>query len=807
MNDWTRLLGDSHEPGELKKQVDAVTVLQALGVQLEDTGHRWEGLCPFHADSNPSFAVWWDEDAESQKMGCWSCDFGMGDIFDAVRRLKKCTLGEAIKFVAEYKGVAPTPQQPKTPKKANVDLNQRWKDALKQVREDDAAKFTLHKFLRAKNLEPRMEWLIEEWLVGVYDGTIVIPHLTEQMDCRAIKRRFSPDWTPMAMAGSKLDTLYGAWRDRGHKHVILAEGESDAWTISWELRDVEVDVLALPHGAGPGKEPHADWLARLKGRQVTIMFDADKAGRISLREWISKLEKPRVAQLPEGLDATEVSLKELRAALATAKQVPDLGPGLEATTQGYRRGERLVSDFTLKLESVVEVPDDELIYEVSINGGQVKRISSSEFTEGGMRKWANPLGRTWFGSTKEAQELLRMLNAEAFFNPKLRGVRTAGWHEGRFVAPGVCIGQEGWAYVPPKADIGLDKHVYLQPEPWSKRLPVIMANLHKPEVLTPMLGWLGAAPMRALFERFPVLAVVGGSGSGKTTLVQEVLRTFGWGYGVTLTQTTPHAVHSIVSATNGVPVWFDEYRRGARMDSKLVLEQAMRDAWTSEASVKGGLQEQKAALTQLAATAPIVVSGEDAFSETSHVERMVIVNMPSNGKNPNALDALRAADREGFGRAYLEWLVRSFAHDTLPQRPHESERQKHARAVAKWGYSLLSHFIEESTGMEMPAYDETRVIREHEASNQVPVFLEVLREFNGYIDGQGHEIVYCDGDDVYARVQKLVKLARSETDIMLPGGSRAMRNWLDDRYGVEDVRLASGRALRLSGARAEVEGE
>ena len=74
-------------------------------------------------------------------------------------------------------------------------------------------------------------------------------------------------------------------------------------------------------------------------------------------------------------------------------------------------------------------------------------------------------------------------------------------------------------------------------------------------------------------------------------------------------------------------------------------QQWMRDHW--------------AKVSRRAATAPLIVSGEDAFEETSLVQRMVAIAMPLTGKNPEILARVQGWPAHGLAYAYLEWLVGS----------------------------------------------------------------------------------------------------------------------------------------------------
>jgi len=287
-----------------------------------------------------------------------------------------------------------------------------------------------------------------------------------------------------------------------------------------------------------------------------------------------------------------------------------------------------------------------------------------------------------------------------------------------------------------------------------------------------------------MVPKFPTLAVTGGSGWGKTTLLGTILEAFGFWVTnpTTLTGTTAHAVHSYAGSTNAIPMWFDEYRPGARPEAKLALDQVIRDAWDGSATIKGGLSENRMHIKKLPARAPIAVTGEDTFSETAHAERMVMVPMPSKGRDEVALGRVVSLSHEGFGNAYLSWLLYLIRLGELPAPPAIPDRQRQARAVAEWGYSLLRQFSEEVCGCDLPPFDESVVKAAHLATADRPPILEAIAEAAGHVDRNNVPIVWNMGPDLAVKPGALCSWTKRERDIPMPGGSRAVAAWLVQAY-------------------------
>ncbi len=84
---------------KVKQQADIVRVVGDY-VRLKKSGANFTGLCPFHAEKSPSFAV----HPTKQIYHCFGCGVG-GDVFKFVMEMEKCAFPEAIRIVAEKCGI------------------------------------------------------------------------------------------------------------------------------------------------------------------------------------------------------------------------------------------------------------------------------------------------------------------------------------------------------------------------------------------------------------------------------------------------------------------------------------------------------------------------------------------------------------------------------------------------------------------------------------------------------------------------------------------------------------------------------
>ncbi|MBZ5703591.1 MAG: DNA primase, partial [Acidobacteriia bacterium] len=90
----------------VKQQADIVRVVGEY-VRLKKSGQNFTGLCPFHSEKSPSFAV----HPVKQIYHCFGCGVG-GDVFQFVMEMEKCAFPEAVRTVAEKCGIAvPAPRE------------------------------------------------------------------------------------------------------------------------------------------------------------------------------------------------------------------------------------------------------------------------------------------------------------------------------------------------------------------------------------------------------------------------------------------------------------------------------------------------------------------------------------------------------------------------------------------------------------------------------------------------------------------------------------------------------------------------
>ncbi len=536
-------LARSYDPQALKADVNLVAVVLDTGVELHPSDdHRLVGHCPFHEDAIESFAVWQWEDSQNWACGCWSCNpfrggtAALGDLFDYLQAFYHVGFRQAIELAVGYVGrdLPDLPAMP-TPKGKPPDMG---KLLAQSDKHHDGV--TLQMLLQAREVDVPAQWVHDQWRVCDGDGEVLIPHFDGAGTLTALKHRSPEDgWTSRSVRGSALEHLYGEWRARGgaQRPVLLCEGESDTWTVAYLFDGEPVDVLGLPSGAAAN--PKDDWLDQVAGRDLTLLLDADRAGRDAARKWAmlatERGARVNVANLPDGSDCTSAGPDEVQRCINEAWPVIDVDQlSVKEAATGYVRFDKqgnpiTLSDFVMHPVRLVDLGGS-MVYEVVGPGkADVQFLPDAErASTDRMRRWCAARSLSWKGSNRDVSDLLELLKSKSIFLPRVRGTDVVGLHGNVFVMPDESIGSNGWGYVPPENDISLGASINLGDGEWDDELIGALSELHNPNVVTPILGWVAAAPLRSIVPKFPILGVFGGSGYGKTTLLEVILAGFGF---------------------------------------------------------------------------------------------------------------------------------------------------------------------------------------------------------------------------------------------------------------------------------------
>jgi DNA primase len=90
---------------EIKDRIDIVEFISGY-VPLQKTGRNYKGLCPFHADTTPSFVVFPD----GQRWHCFGACATGGDIFTFLTKKENLDFSEALRLLAQRAGIPLAPR-------------------------------------------------------------------------------------------------------------------------------------------------------------------------------------------------------------------------------------------------------------------------------------------------------------------------------------------------------------------------------------------------------------------------------------------------------------------------------------------------------------------------------------------------------------------------------------------------------------------------------------------------------------------------------------------------------------------------
>lgn len=132
---------------EIKERVDVVEFISSY-VPLQKAGRNFKGLCPFHADTSPSFIVFPD----GQRWHCFGACATGGDVFTFLMKRENLDFSEALKLLAQRAGV------PLTPRSEEQQRKDERRDLLREIN-SAAAQYYHHLLLHSPEAQSAREYL------------------------------------------------------------------------------------------------------------------------------------------------------------------------------------------------------------------------------------------------------------------------------------------------------------------------------------------------------------------------------------------------------------------------------------------------------------------------------------------------------------------------------------------------------------------------------------------------------------------------------------------------------------------------
>lgn len=339
-------------PESLIHQIlDRVNLVELIGqqVKLKRVGRNYVGLCPFHADSNPSFCV-------SAEKGVYRC-FGCGESGNAISYLMKArgmSFVESAELLARHAGIelrfedgdrasyARSKDRRRWLLEVNREAHQFFRSALDGPLGEPGRTYLAERGIGRKmistfqigfcptgaqlyetfvkkgvplNLAEELGLVVKSRRTGSYwdrlSGRVIFPILTVGGEIagfsgRALPGEPGPKYlnSPESEVFKKSELLFGLVQAReGIKRndcSVLVEGQLDVVA----LREAGVENVVAP--LGTALTEHQCAVLRRFAPNVVLMFDGDDAGRKATWRAMTLLMNQglygRVAVLPVGED-------------------------------------------------------------------------------------------------------------------------------------------------------------------------------------------------------------------------------------------------------------------------------------------------------------------------------------------------------------------------------------------------------------------------------------------------------------------------------------------------------------------------
>jgi hypothetical protein len=211
-------------------------------------------------------------------------------------------------------------------------------------------------------------------------------------------------------------------------------------------------------------------------------------------------------------------------------------------------------------------------------------------------------------------------------------------------------------------------------------------------------------------------------------------------------------------------------------------------------------------LSEVTTWAGIVVSGEMSSGETSHRDRIVMLDLDPSSRNKEAYKWLQDKRRTaGLGRAILEYLA--VRPDILfkiePKGDVDApDRFRDTMGFVATGWEAWKHFRWEA-GLrdDKPAEPDYNYMSKGRKESEDP-WMVAIKHCEGVRTKDGMEIVSQEGPDLVIIPSEVVVEAR-RVGIELPARANELVAYLKNRYVVEDTRVFARRAKRVKGMKLD----
>jgi DNA primase catalytic core len=331
----------------IKQSVDVVALVKAKGVRLRKNGKSYFGLCPFHADKNPSFSV----NPTNNLWQCFGCGAG-GDVIRFVELFDQVDFKEAVKRLSDngFKSSkrSAKKRQPARPRGLSAKLLKLLKRVIDFYHTAFCEDPRARQYLNQRGITDNT--ILSDFKIGFANGMLLnaLPgegDIYEQLKQIGVLSQkghehfyghvtfplYDLDGNPAGIYGRRLDEmvtgnvadhlylpgarhgLFNRQAAKAHKEIILTESIIDSLT----LIDAGIKNTIPCYGTNGFTEDHRRLFSRYAVDVVCICFDADEVGNEAAGSVSARLQaeglRTHTINLPEGCDINDFFLLTAKA--------------------------------------------------------------------------------------------------------------------------------------------------------------------------------------------------------------------------------------------------------------------------------------------------------------------------------------------------------------------------------------------------------------------------------------------------------------------------------------------------------------
>ena len=326
----------------IKRDVDLIALVKAKGVKLRKNGKSYFGLCPFHADKNPSFSV----NPTKNLWQCFGCGAG-GDVIRFIELFDQVDFKEAVSRLSDNGFKSHKRSAKKQQPARQSGLSAKLLKLLNRVIDFYHTAFCedprARQYLNQRGITDNT--LFSDFKIGFANGTLLnalpgegdIYDQLKQLGVLSEKGHehfygyvtfplYDIDGNPAGIYGRRLDEmvsgnvadhlylpgarhgLFNRQASKAHKEIIITESIIDSLT----LINAGIKNTIACYGTNGFTEDHRKLFRQNGVDTVHICFDADEVGKEAAASVSARLEaegiRPHKINLPEGWDINDFFL-------------------------------------------------------------------------------------------------------------------------------------------------------------------------------------------------------------------------------------------------------------------------------------------------------------------------------------------------------------------------------------------------------------------------------------------------------------------------------------------------------------------